>query len=352
MKLNRELFKKIGIWCMFFFAVFLLFEVCNGFLYITSNDIIFLFQHQHYQRISILILCLIQNIISSTLFTQLLIQNIKSKIKFCLFLSGIVSTGISSLIFRTEMISNEYTNHHFSLFIAQLCILIFFLVDYLFILELLQKEKLEEEKHLYSLALDNERERIEKANEQYQEMRYIRHDMKHYLSGVQFLIENGNPQEACKLLQDITGERLNFENEFWTQNELIDGVISQKKNKSQQLGISFQISYSGMLPAVNGLDLAIILANLLDNAIEAEERLDEKREICLEMTQINSQFHICIKNRIEESVLEKGLLAQTHKRDKQNHGLGIDSVKKLISSLGGTILFLEEDHWFIVSILF
>lgn len=97
--------------------------------------------------------------------------------------------------------------------------------------------------------------------------------------------------------------------------------------------------------------MAILLSNLLDNAIEAEKLQTEKQQIALKMFVYKDSMNIIVENYIEESVLQKNPNLKTSKHDKKGHGIGIDSVKELVRRENGTIAFFEENGNFVAHVM-
>ena len=79
--------------------------------------------------------------------------------------------------------------------------------------------------------------------------------------------------------------------------------------------------------------MGIILGNLLDNAIEAAEKEMEPK-ISIKMVQIREQLMIEIKNTCRP---DEKIDWNSTKEDKQNHGIGIKSVTKVVEQYRGRL---------------
>ena len=93
----------------------------------------------------------------------------------------------------------------------------------------------------------------------------------------------------------------------------------------------------------------MILGNLLDNAIEAGEKVANPY-IKLAVTQRNNSITIMIENRTSEET--KGGIGKTTKKDKKNHGMGLQSVERLVKKYGGELKLERETGIFRVKIIF
>ena len=78
------------------------------------------------------------------------------------------------------------------------------------------------------------------------------------------------------------------------------------------------------------IDFVVLLGNLLDNAIEAAEKCEEgKGKITCIFRNINDMFIFKVKNTSIYKPYEKNTKFYTSKKEKDEHGWGIESVKQL-----------------------
>ena len=139
-------------------------------------------------------------------------------------------------------------------------------------------------------------------------------------------------------------------------NPAIYNLISQKYNIAKQYNIKMSVEVLIDLNNlnVNKFDLTRILGILIDNAIEAAKKSDE-RLINLEFKYdgFNSRSLIYIKNSYDklpinmEEIYQKG---NTSKREKENHGLGLWIVKQIIKKHKNINLYTELGNLFIQKI--
>lgn len=75
---------------------------------------------------------------------------------------------------------------------------------------------------------------------------------------------------------------------------------------------------------------------------------DPKIEIIL--SKKKDYYTIIVKNRIEQSVLKNNVMLKTTKKDKQWHGIGIQSIREIVHRYNGMMEYYEKDDWFIANI--
>lgn len=94
---------------------------------------------------------------------------------------------------------------------------------------------------------------------------------------------------------------------------------------------------------MDSIEYGVVLSNLLDNAIEAEEQeKEENRYICLNIGVEQNMIHLVVSNYISESVLQNNALLETSKKNKQLHGIGLRGVKEFVNNKEGEIEILKK----------
>ena len=89
-----------------------------------------------------------------------------------------------------------------------------------------------------------------------------------------------------------------------------------------------------------------LLGNLLDNAIEACEKLTENKVIQFKMVLEDDQLVLSIRNPVKDTVQIKDNRIVTSKRDKFQHGIGLLNVDSVIRKNNGTSVLKCENGWF------
>ena len=97
----------------------------------------------------------------------------------------------------------------------------------------------------------------------------------------------------------------------------------------------------GNIPAVDDMDLYILLENLCDNAIEAAGQC-EKPSIKLQIAEDNASMYIDIGNTTSGNVLKNNPHMNTTKKDKNMHGFGIMNIRDIIDKYNGTINYEQQ----------
>lgn len=235
-------------------------------------------------------------------------------------------------------------------FVILFGVLIFNIINSVCIIKLNEHYNYKIQSDILKTRFESDKDLLNKMEMLYENSRIIRHDMKHYLSVVYGLIEEGSNEEAKDFINDILEKPIFAPVIYYMGSKLVNATLNNKQRECELKEIKFNMMISGNVPKDKDMEVAVILCNLLDNAIEAQETLDQK-EISLEMHEHKGMYYIITKNKIDESVLDKNPeLDMTTKKDDSNHGIGMLSVKKMVSDMDGSVQWYEEDGYLIIYI--
>jgi signal transduction histidine kinase len=224
-------------------------------------------------------------------------------------------------------------------------------IAYCFMKKINLKNIEETENKLLKLSIEQQSDMLDKIQMQYENLSEMRHDYVHELAYIQGVLNEKDYDKLDSYLKEkLSSEKLKGYNFIFTSNKVIDSVINYKFSVAEQKGISVVCTLTADISERFEHDISIILANLLDNAIEYSEKLtDGKPEIILNVSEITGYYSIIVKNRISSSVLTDNKKLSTTKSDKHNHGYGLKSVKMLAEAHNGMLDIYEKDGFFVVN---
>jgi len=191
-------------------------------------------------------------------------------------------------------------------------------------------------------------ENIQALIQAYAGQRKMTHDYRAQLSTLSELLEQGNLEEAKLFLlemKDRQSERILLIN---THNAAIDAVLNQKGYSGQQLGIDIRFRVNDLsalkLPRV---DVTIVLANLLDNAMEACSLMPESEHwVSVQLLYEQGLFSISIINPSRPVQINGGQIVTT-KPAPLLHGFGLRNVEDILDKYHAEYNFLFENGRFI-----
>jgi sensor histidine kinase regulating citrate/malate metabolism len=134
-----------------------------------------------------------------------------------------------------------------------------------------------------------------------------------------------------------------------SDNRVLDYLINSKlcSLENTQVVISGSV---GDLSDIADTDLACLMGNILDNAIDAINSVPEKRIELLFSLQNMNRIIIC-KNTIVKSVLATNPQLNSTKRASKNHGYGMKIISEIVEKHHGMIDYFEEFDMFGIQII-
>lgn len=180
----------------------------------------------------------------------------------------------------------------------------------------------------------------------------FRHDWKNRIQVIQNLVATGNLEELKTYLSFVETKISAMQRYSTTCNLSIDAVINSKLTQAAQKNI--EISTSIAIPArleIDEDDLIVILSNLLDNAIEANEYVDQKKKIDLIFQYENGCLLLKLKNSYNQGIIVKNGSLLSRKQNKSLHGIGLKSVKTTVEKYHGIMEIETTQDIFCVTIM-
>lgn len=212
----------------------------------------------------------------------------------------------------------------------------------------------------FSSQFDRANKQLKVQLDHYQSMeRYInslrvfRHDYKKMMGSVNVLLANGNVEEARNLLYQINESMAKNVNMYqrYSNNNLVDAILQDMAHRCEEAHIRFEAQLT--IPekySIDPMKLITVATNLIDNILEACEKVDEDKRFAKITSQYTGEWlTICASNSFAGTItqLANGRPVTT-KKDKDAHGLGLLSVEQTISNAGGLFNYEvdNENHVF------
>ena len=201
--------------------------------------------------------------------------------------------------------------------------------------------------------------RLEEAENFYGSIRKVRHEMKNHMANIKGLAGAGQYGEIEDYVRkmDVTMQKLEYK--YVTGNAVTDVIINDKCRRAEKSGIRFaaDFRYGGEIPV---FDLGIILNNLLDNAIEACEKLKSgERFICLTMKRKKQFLLLEVENNFDATVPIQTDASQIPVTTKPSalpeiiteHGIGLENVRDVAERYFGGVNIKVKGNVFHVTVM-
>lgn len=177
-----------------------------------------------------------------------------------------------------------------------------------------------------------------------QELKKFKHDLSQHFTVLLNYFEEQDYAAGTKHLKSLTNIIKSDRKTFDTGNIAFDTILNTKKYIAESKGIEFisSIQVPEKIP-IDSADICVIVGNALDNSIEACERI-EKQEKKIEITAIYDKRSFYFK--ISNTALEASKMFTTSKKDKKNHGFGLQNIKTALLKYNSEPEITFEDNKF------
>lgn len=190
--------------------------------------------------------------------------------------------------------------------------------------------------------IDEQTRHYEELKSSQDEIRQLRHNMKSVYIGTIAELKAGKTENAIEQLQNSISIIEKSSKVIDTGHPSIDSIIENKLNKCDELNIIANLTYQYKeLITINEIEIAVIVGNILDNAIESCQKVTNNKEIWGSITVDKQDIIINIKNTAVNSNNLK-----TSKTDKKSHGYGLKSIKHIAKKYNGYAKFSFGDNIF------
>lgn len=304
-----------------------------------------------------------------------------------IYLTGLVISKIVELLIffvirvqKHKLLVNKSKKHLFTLMLFPLASILVIILQYRFFLEISADDQMllfftiivytvlifsniyvfyyidhMQENIDKSAALDSANRIIEHQSTQYSELlsyqkgvMKIQHDHKNFVMGIIHEIENGKIENAKSRLQEEYSSLV--KQNLSSGSNIIQSIIDIKAKNLDNIKISLEYKDLHKIK-ISSSDIAVLVGNALDNAVEAVQKIKTDEEKTIEVVaQVKKDIIvIIIKNPTASKVDVNNLV--TTKSNKLSHGYGILSMKNLAKKYDGDVSFEWENHRFTTSIL-
>ena len=193
---------------------------------------------------------------------------------------------------------------------------------------------------------------MQKSNEN---VRMVKHDLTNQLVILKQLIKSGEYEQLERYMDAVLRD-FDLRTEYvCSGNPELDSLLNYKLFMAEKLGAIINLSIA--IPTalrIDVRDMNIILGNLLDNAIEALEKSDEKTlDIMLRFDR--GILHIRIRNsfsgELKKSIVNGKTVYHSQKSNLSAHGIGLSSVEKRVEKYQGLLELKEQPGIFEADVL-
>lgn len=187
----------------------------------------------------------------------------------------------------------------------------------------------------------------------YQTMRAWRHDYHNHMQAIKALLSMGKKEELSEYLDNLEKDLDSIDIAIRTGNVGLDAILSSKVSIARKNNI--EVNCTAKVPAdlkISDVHLCAIVGNLMDNAIEACEKITEgtaPRFIRIYIGLFKSQLYISVSNSTCEK--HRRHLNELVTSKLGEHGFGLRRIDKLAEKYDGYVNRKNEPGIFATEVM-
>lgn len=185
----------------------------------------------------------------------------------------------------------------------------------------------------------------------YRQMRGWRHDYHNHIQAMLALTDS--PEELRKYLWMLNDDLTAVDTVLKTGNVMVDAILNSKLSliKSKNIAVHAKATVPAAL-RISEIDLCTIIGNLLDNAMEACLRQDNRQErfIRVYIGILKQQLYICVTNSTGGKVKKVGKTYLSTKAS-DSHGFGLMRIDRLAEKYDGYVNRQNEEGAFATEVM-
>ena len=191
---------------------------------------------------------------------------------------------------------------------------------------------------------------LEEIRNAYREMRGWRHDYKNHMQVLKIYVENRQWESALSYISQMNENLTSIDHVMKTGNMMADAIVNSKVSlaKSKNIRLDVTAKVPEQLP-VSDVEFCVIFGNLMDNAIEACEKIasPEERFIRIYIGLFKNQFYLSVTNATNQ----QKRLQKYYSLKGEGHGFGLYRIDKIVKEKNGYLNRKDEPGVFATEIM-
>lgn len=193
---------------------------------------------------------------------------------------------------------------------------------------------------------------MEEMKDIYMTIRGWRHDYHNHMQTIKAHIEAKQIEEALAYVDKMDGELDKIDFEYKTGNIGVDAILNSKLSLAREHDID--IKCDAILTqqiSISQNDVCVLLGNLIDNAIEACDKMEagQRKFLRIYMCIKKKQLYISVANATNEVIRKLDRDYISNKRG--NHGHGLKRINLIVEKYNGYINRQNEPGVFVTEIM-
>lgn len=185
----------------------------------------------------------------------------------------------------------------------------------------------------------------------YRKMRGWRHDYHNHIQTLKAYMEMHRYQDAHEYLDRLEEDLTTIDTVLKTGNVMVDAILNSKLTMIREKNI--RVDATAMVPtdiSISGVDLSVLIGNLLDNAMEAcMKSPEDARFIRIYIDIIKKQLYISVTNSMQGKA--KRFAGGFITEKEGNHGFGLARIDSIVEKYHGYLNRQTENGVFATEVM-
>lgn len=189
--------------------------------------------------------------------------------------------------------------------------------------------------------------------EQYRQLERLRHDMKNHLISMQGLWMDQDWGKLGSYLEQMMEAGNVAETEEATGSKAMDALLYRKRKLAEEGHITWECEMQRLDQCGNiqEFDLCVLVGNILDNALEACERLPAEEDRYISVRCCKWKQYLLLEVRNSTDVKTVASVGHTRKEHPEEHGIGMMNIRETAQKYSGVVNIETAHGEFVISVL-
>lgn len=209
------------------------------------------------------------------------------------------------------------------------------------------------EKEILELQVKNQIEMYRSVSENFEIQKRKSHEFKNQILCIEALLKDKEYDEASRYVSNISNTFTMERNVINTNHVIINAILNTKYQEAVNKHIVFVFKVNDLSKIrMEDEDVVVVLANLLNNAIEACEKCVDKKRIKFKFMIEDGMIILSAKNTYNQPIVYDNNEIKTSKTVMPDeHGVGIKNIVRIVEKYQGEYIIQNSDEEFYFSII-
>ncbi len=218
--------------------------------------------------------------------------------------------------------------------------------------------QLESEIHFANQQLYLQGNQYKSLLENSEKIKALRHDLRHHLITISHLADDGKSQDIKTYIDELNQSVSTTQQLTYCNNPAINTIVSHYISLAINQGILVEahVSCKENIESTLTMDLCILLGNLLENALEACQEMEDSKNtkfIHLIAKERENILTIVVENSYSGIFLEDQGYFFSRKKQWKEKGIGLASVNSICNKYKGYSTYEKtKDTWTVSALLY